>query len=202
MTTLAKLYVTLLLLLSVAASSGAQSRRAAMTNEDVEQLLSEGITDDVVVEAIAANEVHFDVSPTALVALKKANVSERVVQAMLAAESRKREVAAQRLSAAATQQSENSQVQRGFALFNPSGMPIPNQQGLTDQVQLPKVTLAVDHKCVPMDPSGPQIAMEQGKGGSAASSVLKGFGKTVLMAGNMTGVPVPHGGGRHQRGVR
>lgn len=194
MTRPGNLYITLVLLLSLAISSETQSPKAAMTNDDVEQMLAAGLTDDVVVQAISANEGRFDVSPAALLALKKANVSDKVVEAMLAAESRRREVAAQRISAAATQQPANSEVQRGLALFNPNGMPVPNEPGLAGEAQLPRVTLLVDNKRLPMDPSGTQIAMGQGKGGSAAGGIFKGLGKTVLMAGNMSGAPVPHGG--------
>lgn len=193
MTRLTDLCVTMLILLSSVASAYAQSGRAAMTNDDVEQMLSQGLTEDVVVEAISANEVRFDVSPSGLLALKKANVSDRVVQAMLAAESKKREAATQRVTAAAAQQSGNFGLQRGFTAFD-TGMPMPNAQRLTGEVQLPKVTLLVNDKRQLMDPSETEIATGQGKGGSAAGSVLKGFGKTILMAGNMTGVPVPHGG--------
>ena len=195
MTRLTTLNSTLVLLLCFSASIVAQSVKAALTNDDVEQMLSAGLTDDVVVQAISANEVHFDVSPNGLLALKKANVSDKVVQAMLAVESKKREVATQRIAAASVQQSSNSGVQRGMALFNPN-VPMPNEQGLAGEVQLPKVTLVVDNKRLPMDPSGTEIASGKGKGGSVAGSVLKGFGKTVLMAGNMGGVPIPSGKGR------
>ncbi len=189
-------YSSLLLLLTVAALAAAQSAKVAITNDDIQQMLSQGLTDDVVVEAISANKVNFDVSPSALLALKKANVSDKVVQAMLTAESKKKEAAAQRVTAAAAQQSSSSGAQRAASLFNP-GFPVPNAQGSTAQeVQLPKVTLLTDNQRLLMDPSGTEISSGKGKGGSAAGGILKGFGKSVLMVGNMGGVPVPSGGGK------
>ena len=195
MTRLINFYATLLLLLVLVASAAAQSSKAALTNDDVKQMLSSGLTDDVVVQAISANDVHFDVSPTGLLALKKANVSDKVIQAMLAAESKKREATAQRITAAVAPPAANPGVQRGMALFNPN-VPMPNEQGLTGEVQLPKVTVIIDNKRLPMDPSGTEITSGKGKGSSAAGSVLKGFGKTLLIAGNMGGLPVPSGKGR------
>ena len=194
MASLANFYAKLLFLIALVAAAAGQSAKAVLTNDDVEQMLSAGLTEDVVVQAISANAVHFDVSPAALLELKKVNVSDKVVQAMLAAESKKREVAGQRITAAAAQP-PMSEVQRGMVLFNPN-MPMPNEQGVTGDVQLPKVTLLVDNKRLPMDPSGTQIATGQGKSGSAAGSVLKGFGKTLQIAGNMSGVPVPTGTGK------
>lgn len=187
-------YRTLLLMICLAVCAAAQSAKAPLTNNDVEQMLAEGLTDEVVVQAISANDVNFDVSPTGLLALKKANVSDKVVQAMLGAESRKREAAAQRISAAGIQQSSRSAMQPGYAAFNP-GVPVPNQPAASGEVQLPKITLIEGDRRQPMNPAGTEVATGKGKGGSAAGSILKGFGKTVLVATNMAGVPVPMGGG-------
>jgi hypothetical protein len=191
---------TLLLSISLAICPAAQSANPPLTNNDVQVMLSQGLSDDVVVEAISANEVNFDVSPTGLLALKKANVSDKVVQAMLAAESEKRKARAQQISAAAAQQSPRTGVSQGYAMFNPN-IPMPNQPAVAAEAQMPKITLIVGDRRQPMNPSGTEIASGKGKGGSAAGSVLKGFGKTVLVATNMAGVPIPHGGGRGGMGV-
>jgi len=191
---------TLLLSIGLATYAAAQSAKSPLTNGDVQVMLSQGLTDDVVVQAISANEVTFDVSPTGLLALKKANVSDKVVQAMLAAESEKRKARAQQISAAAAQQSQRTGVPQGYATFNPN-MAMPNQPAAAAELQLPKITLIVGDKRQPMNPSGTEIASGKGKGGSAAGSVLKGLGKTVLVATNMAGVPIPHGGGRGGMGL-
>ena len=191
---------TLLLSIGLATYAAAQSAKSPLTNGDVQVMLSQGLTDDVVVQAISANEVTFDVSPTGLLALKKANVSDKVVQAMLAAESEKRKARAQQISAAAAQQSQRTGVPQGYATFNPN-MAMPNQPAAAAELQLPKSTLIVGDKRQPMNPSGTEIASGKGKGGSAAGSVLKGLGKTVLLATSMAGVPIPHGGGRGGMGL-
>ena len=85
-------------------------------------------------------------------------------------------------------------------MFNPN-VSMPNQLPVRAEVQLPRITLVVGDKRQPMNPSETEIASGKGKGGSAAASVLKGFGKTLLVATNMAGVPVPHGGGRGGTGV-
>jgi hypothetical protein len=186
---LSDICITLLLVACLAISAGAQSGKTPITNEDVQQMLSQGVADDVVIQSISANDVNFDVSPAALMALKKANVSDKVVQAMLAAESSKREAATQKI-AAATQSSHS-----GHNSLNPN-MPSPNQQGVSSEVQLPKVSLILNDSRQLMNPSGTEVAAGKGKGGSGAGSVAKGFGKGLLIATNMAGVPVPHGGGR------
>lgn len=184
---------TLVLSICLAVCAAAQSAKAPLSNDDVEQMLAQGLTEDVVVQAISANDANFDVSPAGLLGLKKANVSDNVVQAMLGAESRKREAAAHRISAAGMQQS--SRMQQGYAAFNP-GVPVPNQPAASGEVQLPKITLIEGDKRQPMNPAGTEVATGKGKGGSAAGNILKGFGKTMLVATNMAGVPVPMGGGR------
>jgi len=186
---------TLLLSICLAVCAAAQSAKAPLTNVDVEQMLTQGLTEDVVVQAISANDVNFDVSPIGLLTLKKANVSDKVVQAMLGAESRKREATAQRISTAGMQQSSRSGMQQGYAAFNP-GVPVPNQPAASGEVLLPRVTLIEGEKRQPMNPAGTEVATGKSKGGSAAGSILKGFGKTRLVATNMAGVPVPVGGGR------
>jgi hypothetical protein len=191
---------TLLLSISLAICAAAQSAKSPLTNGDVQMMLSLGLSDDVVVQAISANEVNFDVSPAGLLALKKAQVSDKVVQAMLGAELEKRKARAQQISAAAAQQSQRSGVGQGYAMFNPN-LSMPNQPSIAAEVQLPKITLIVGDKRQPMNPSGTEIASGKGEGGSAAGSVLKGLGKTMLVATNMAGVPVPHGGGRGGMGL-
>src|SRR5690606_11396806 len=63
-------------------------------NDDVLAMAGAEFNDATIVAAIQANHTRFDVSPRALVALKGAGVSEHVLEAMLAAETAKREAAA------------------------------------------------------------------------------------------------------------
>ena len=50
-------------------------------------------SDSTIVAIIGANLVQFDLSPRALVALKSGGVSERVIEAMIAAEAEKKRAA-------------------------------------------------------------------------------------------------------------
>ena len=60
---------TLLLSICLAVCAAAQSAKAPLTNDDVERMLAQGLTEDVVVQAISANDANFDVSPTGLLGL-------------------------------------------------------------------------------------------------------------------------------------
>jgi hypothetical protein len=199
----------LILALSLCWSTGvlAQNPKLPMSNRDVVQMLADGLANDVVIAAISANDVSFDVSPAGLLQLKKAEVGDKVVQAMLAAEGKKREAAAQRATAAAAQQPGRAQMEQAQLLrTNPAlatmGMPTSNPPVGQSPAQLPKVTFIAGEKRQPMEPSVPEIASGKGKGGSAAGSTLKGFGKGLLVVTSMTGAPVPRpGSGRGGLGM-
>lgn len=57
-------------------------------------MIEAGFDEETIVKAIVASDTNFDTSVAALLALKRAGVSERIVQAMLDAEARKRSLAA------------------------------------------------------------------------------------------------------------
>jgi hypothetical protein len=82
--------VLLAVTLTLLAAAMAQSKKPPMTNANVVQVMSSGLGEDVIINAISANDVDFDVSADGLLALKKAGISDRVVQAMIAAEAKKR----------------------------------------------------------------------------------------------------------------
>jgi len=67
---------------------------AGVGNDDVRAMTEAQFSENTILAAIAANATRFDVSPRALVALKGAGVSERVIEAMLAAETAKKQSAA------------------------------------------------------------------------------------------------------------
>jgi hypothetical protein len=67
-------------------SGGAVEDNAAtnrMTNEDVMKLVGAGVSDDVIIARIKSSQTAFATDTDALVALKKAGVSDRVLTAML-----------------------------------------------------------------------------------------------------------------------
>lgn len=61
-----------------------------LTNADIIRMVRSGLAETVVMSAIEANDSLFDVSADALINLKTAGVSQKVIEAMLAAASRSR----------------------------------------------------------------------------------------------------------------
>jgi hypothetical protein len=77
----------------VAAVPAAPGASAGISNDDVLEMARAQFGESTILAVIDANETRFDVSPRALVALKNAGVSEGVIEAMLQAETAKREAA-------------------------------------------------------------------------------------------------------------
>lgn len=173
-----------------------QSAKPPLANDDVIQMVTNGLSESVVIGAISANDVNFDVSTGGLLALRKAGIGDKVTEAMLAAQARNRDVATQRAAAAQTQTGAQLQAMymSGGHMGGAMGMPVSNPPAYHASTEMPKVSVIIGEKKQALQPSSTEIANAKGKGGSVAVGILKGVGKTVLMAGNMTGVPVPHGG--------
>ena len=95
-----------------------------LTNVDVIKMVKSGLAESAIVAAIAANDTQFDLSSTGLQALSQAGVSSKVIRAMLAAESKKKDAAAAAENAAAT---PNANATQGSAP-DASGM---NSQGMS-----------------------------------------------------------------------
>jgi hypothetical protein len=81
------LLVALLVAVSVPA---AQQDGKPLTNQDIVSMVKNLLPESVIVAAIKANDTNFDVSASGLIALKKAGVSSKVMEAMLAATNSKR----------------------------------------------------------------------------------------------------------------
>jgi hypothetical protein len=79
-----------LLFLLLVAPTVAQTRKP-LTNDDVLQMVKEGFTEEVIIKAIEANKGDFDTSLPGLRTLRNAGVSEKILNAMLSASSRKTE---------------------------------------------------------------------------------------------------------------
>lgn len=69
--------------LIASASAVAQQNGKPLTNQDVISMVKSALPDSVIVSAIKANDTDFDISSTGLIALKKAAVSSKVMEAML-----------------------------------------------------------------------------------------------------------------------
>jgi hypothetical protein len=77
------------LLIAFSMNLSAQQQSKALTNDDVVSMISGGLDESLIVGAIQANDENFDVSAIGLLALKKAGVGDKIIQAMLAAEAKK-----------------------------------------------------------------------------------------------------------------
>ena len=80
----------LAVLLAVTTVRAQQPAKAPLTNGDIVAMVNGGLQESLILGAIDANDVNFDVSAGALLTLKKDGVGDKIVQAMLAAESKKR----------------------------------------------------------------------------------------------------------------
>ena len=81
------------LLLLIVTGVSAQQKNPALTNGDILTMVKGGLQEATVLNAIAANETDFDVSAKALLDLKQAGISDKIIDAMLAAEAKKRNAA-------------------------------------------------------------------------------------------------------------
>src|SRR5207237_10900121 len=83
----------LALLLLIVTGVAAQQKNPALTNDDILKMVKGGLQETTVLNAITANETDFDVSAKALLDLKQAGISDQIIDAMLAAEAKKRNAA-------------------------------------------------------------------------------------------------------------
>ena len=81
------------LLLVIVAGVAAQQKTPALTNDDILKMVKGGLQETTVLNAITANGTDFDVSAKALLDLKQAGISDKIIDAMLAAEAKKRNAA-------------------------------------------------------------------------------------------------------------
>lgn len=186
----------------------AQESAHPLTNADVKSMVAKSFSDDLVVGAIEANETQFDVSVGGLTSLKEAHVSDRVINAMLKAESKRRQDARAAKSAAsqtATAANDSSNMAPPpSSASNPmamaeqmiSSMSMPGMGGMMggmmgggfafDPKQLPVVTLYVNAAKQSMRASFSQIAHaetkggDMGGGGANATRALSGLASQAL----------------------
>lgn len=87
----------------------AAQQKNPLTNADVIKMVKAGMAETTIAAAIAANDTQFDLSSTGLQALNQAGVSSKVIRAMLAAESKKKDAAAAAENAAPAQDNSTPQ---------------------------------------------------------------------------------------------
>jgi hypothetical protein len=90
-----------------------------LSNADVIKMVKAGMAENTIAAAIAANDTQFDLSSNGLQTLSQAGVSSKVIRAMLAAESKKKDAAAAAENSTPRQDSSTAQ---GSAPDASSGM--------------------------------------------------------------------------------
>ena len=189
----------------------AQQAGHTLNNNDIIKMTHDGFDEAVIVALVESNPTDFDVSIDGLNALKSANVSGKVMEAMLKAEAKKRQETA---PVPATQPASLApSIPAPTMVPNPamSAMGGGNMQqmmamamsmggggmgmggGMLDTSQLPPLTLITDVTRLQVKPSITQIANTQTKGdgmpgaGSQATGMLMGLGRQALSFGAIGG---------------
>src|SRR2546422_10637783 len=86
-----RLILALMGIVLIAGSSvGAQQNGKPLTNQDVISMVKNLLPESVILSAIKTNDTDFDVSANGLISLKKAGVTAKVMEAMLAAANNKK----------------------------------------------------------------------------------------------------------------
>jgi hypothetical protein len=98
----------------------AQQRNSPLTNNDVVKMVKSGLPEASIVNTIATSDTQFDLSSAGLQALSQSGVSTKVVRAMLAAESKKKDAAPPVADNTAT---PDTSPDTSSGANSPSGMP-------------------------------------------------------------------------------
>lgn len=141
----------LVLTLLAGASVFAQNGKA-LTNQDVISMVKSVLPESVILSAIKTNDTDFDVSATGLIALKKAGVSAKVMEAMLDAANNKKNAAssAPAASGGANAVSNAAAVANGAAAGGPAWQPtVAAFQGTTKINLTAEATQIVQTKTKP-----------------------------------------------------
>lgn len=134
-------FISMLLVSALFATSTvvAQQNGKPLTNQDVISMVKSALPDSVILSAIKASDTDFDISSTGLIALKKAAVSAKVMEAMLDAVGNKKNASPSAAPAAAGASNAASAASAGPAVATPAGQPsVLSLQGST------KVSLAAE----------------------------------------------------------
>ena len=151
-----------------------------MTNADVIKMVK---TDSNIASAIAAGDTQFDLTSTGLQGLNEAGVSSKVIRAMLAAESRKKDAAAAAENSTPAQDAATPQgsAPDASSAMTPQGMP----QGMSaDQMQQMQQMM---NNMPPELRERMQVSMAQrnarrsGRGAGSANSIPSHAGVPVPM---------------------
>jgi hypothetical protein len=162
------------------------------------------LSDDIIVSAIQANDIQLDVSVDALLALKKAGASDKVIAAVLARHNHEKAAsdaakgnnavpspppanafAAQPFGAMSSPQQIPPQAQAMLASMGMGGM-MGMGMGMNPSpsvpTQMPRVSLIVEQQKLELPPSTAQVAQTKlkGMGGGSSSMMLQSLATQAL----------------------
>src|SRR5580704_7167889 len=107
--------------------SAQSQKKPSLTNQDIVRMVKDKFSDSTIVKAIEANTTNFDVSATALIALKDSGVSQTVIEAMLSAAVSKSANAGAQPAAKTGKQAQASSSRSQPAQSGASAQPPPAQ---------------------------------------------------------------------------
>ena len=141
-------FISMLLVSALFATSTvvAQQNGKPLTNQDVISMVKSALPDSVILSAIKANDTDFDISSTGLIALKKAAVSAKVMEAMLDAVGNKKSAS----PAAPVAANAAPAASAALAVAAPSGQPsVLSLQGSTKASLAAEPTQIIQTKAKP-----------------------------------------------------
>jgi len=214
--TLQKISQVFSVLLFLMVYVSAQQPAHVLNNDDIIKMTHDGFDESVIVALVESNSTEFDVSLNGLNTLKAANVTGKVMEAMLKAEAKKRQDPAPVAPAQAPNPTPsapastmvpsppmsamgggNMQQMMAMAMsmrgMGAMGMTQGMGGGMLDTSQIPPLILITDMSRMQVKPSIAQIANTQTSGdgmpgaGSQATGMLMGLGRQALSFGAIGG---------------
>ncbi len=138
-----KVFLVILLGVSLCVCFVSPAQQKPLTNKDVIDMVKGGLAESVIISAIQLNPANYDVSPAALLALKKAGVTPPEQDAMFAA---LKAVAASASPAAQSATSQPPSPASNVSAENPQGWRMPTvsmaHSGTSQPIPLEKAQLA------------------------------------------------------------
>src|SRR5882724_3462434 len=158
---------------------------APLTNADVIKMVKSGRADPAIVSAISASETQFDLSSTGLSTLNQAGVSSKVIRAMLAAESKKKDAAekAENSAPAPDSSTTSSSASDASSGAGPQGM---NPQGMPGEMSADQMTQMMNS--LPPEMRARLQASMAARNTSRAAKA--GSGRSANSIPSLAGVPV------------
>ena len=166
----------------------AQLKNSPLTNNDVVKMVKAGLPDATIVTTIAGRDTQFDLSSAGLQALGQAGVSSKVIRAMLAAESKKKDAAAAAEASTAAQNAPSAPEAAPDASSGmgpqanmPAGMPQGMSPDQTQQMQQMMANMPPEMRERMQASMAQRNAKRSARGGGSANSISPHPGVPVAL---------------------